>query len=708
MTWTPVGSLFATTSTSLTVAPTGTNQLALVAVVAESATVFCNGISGGNCTWTQIGTPFKGTTTAYYVSLWQGVSTASGSATATLAFSGTTPTIRAAGRMFSSSIGAWVVDKRGTIDAAATQTFTASTPTGAGELYFGFAYTVAGNLTAGSTSGYVYALDPNGNALCYDLACTSAAQAPVWAGGTDTIFGVDVLIIEGATLSGAAALSGSGSLSGAGVFAGAAGLSGSGTLSGTATATGFGGGAALSGIGALSGALTGTFTQSAALSGSGTLAATWIGLLQQPPAALAGLGTLGLSGVQLGYPAPLAGQGTLSVLQATGGLVFASPGATIPQAYPGSSQVAVAPPGSSNWIYLGTIGVVTALTYSFVCPGGADKMTCTVMVPATYRTQAFNPGWQVRVTRGGHVVWTGRLDEPVPSAAGWTLTAVGDGQRGTDFLALYTSTWPAAQPDEAVNQAIARGLPWVNPGIGSPAGAWFGQQVDSGAQTLTALLNLVTTRGQLTWYANSQPGGLPGTDISVFPLPSVPNRLLIVSDAAPRTLGGDINTIVIRYQATADTSSSGGTAATYGLVTATSAASVAAHGTIETFIDLSDVGVQSSGAAQAVGNNILAIYKRASFTQPITGHYGDLMTLGGVPIDPGTDQAATCCRAILTDYGYGGEVAPGSPIQFVTGAYEWNDYSQVFTLTPMALWDQSVTGMLSATNTVMTPITAAG
>ena len=223
-----------------------------------------------------------------------------------------------------------------------------------------------------------------------------------------------------------------------------------------------------------------------------------------------------------------------------------------------------------------------------------------------------------------------------------------------------------------------------------------------------SLLNLVCTRGGLTWYANSQPGGKPGTDISVFPLPTTPNRLLVVSDVAPRTLGGDINTIVIRYQATADTSSSGGTTATYGTVTATNTASVTAHGIIETFVDLSDVGVQTSAAAKAVGDKILAIYQRASFTQPISGHYGDLMTIGGVPIDPGTDQAATMCRAILADYGYGGEVAPGGPIQFVTGAYEWDDYAQVFTITPMVLLDQSLSGMLSATNTVMTPINAAG
>ena len=294
------------------------------------------------------------------------------------------------------------------------------------------------------------------------------------------------------------------------MFAAGAALAGSGSLSGTGThlhgLRGVGV-AALSGTGDLAGAGTGVFTQTSALAGQGTLSGVWIGVLQQPPVGLSGYGTLGVSGVVLSYPAALAGQGTLSVLQATGGLVFASPGAIVPQAYPGTSQVAVAAPGSQNWAYLNTFGAVTALVYSFICPGGADKLTCTLQVPATYRNQYLNPGWTVRVTRGGHIVWTGKLDKAVPSPAGWGVTAIGDGNRGTDFLALYTSNWPNSQPDESINNAIGRGLPWVNsPGVGSPAGAWFGQQVDTGGQTLTALLNLICTRGAAD-VVREQPAG---------------------------------------------------------------------------------------------------------------------------------------------------------------------------------------------------------
>jgi hypothetical protein len=407
--------------------------------------------------------------------------------------------------------------------------------------------------------------------------------------------------------------------------------------------------------------------------------------------------------------AGLTGVGTLSVPHVTGGLIAASGGSSTPQAYPLSSTVWVAPPGTPpQWVPLGSVGVMSALTYSFVLPGGADKMTCIIQAPATYRTQLFNPSWPVRITRGGHTVWTGKLDEPSSGSAGWTLTAVGDGNRGTDFLAIYTDAWPASQPDESINGAVSRGLPWVNPGVGSPAGMWLGQEVDSGAQTITTLLNLICSRGGLTWYANSQPGGQPGTDLSVYPLPTAVNRLLVSTTPVARTLGGDINSIWIRYQATADTSSSsGGTAATFAQTNVQNAADVAAHGVIETYIDLSDVGVMTAAAAQGVGYYVLAIYQRASFAGPFTGNYGQLMNTGGVPIDPGTDQAGTVCRAILTDYGYGGEVAPSAPPTFIVGAYSWDDLIMQFTITPMQTLDQSLTGLLSAANTALTPITVA-
>jgi hypothetical protein len=565
-----------------------------------------------------------------------------------------------------------------------------------------------------------------GIALAYGNS-TGGAEAGSWSlAGSAAEWGTLLAAFRlPAVLPGTASLSGSGTLAGTGAFQGTAALSGSGTLSGTGTSTGFGGGGVLSGTGTLGGTVTGTFLYTATISGTGALSAAGTAVLvftggastyaatyaatypgTPGPPVFSGSGTLSLSGVVLKFPAALAGQGTLAVLS-SGGLVFASPGAATPQAYPLSSQVAVAPVNTAQWQYLGTLGTVTALTYSFTCPGGCDKMTATIMVPAAYRTSLFNPGWRVQVTRGGHVVWTGKMDEPVPTSSGWNLTASGDGNRGTDFLAIFDHAWPSGEPDEAVNRAIAYGMPWVNPGIGNPPGAWFGQAVDTGAQTITAMLNLICTRGGLTWYVNSQPGGVPGSHLSVFPLPSVPSRLLVASTPVARTLGGDINTIWLRYEVTADNSTTGATAS-YAIAFVQNTASALAHGPIETYIDLSSAGVMTQAAAQAVGSYVLSIYQRASFAGPFTARYGQLTTTGGAPVDPGTDQAGTVCKLILTDFGYGGEVTPQFPVQFIVGSYSWDDLAQVATITPYQAIDQSLTGMLSLENTVLTPVAAAG
>jgi hypothetical protein len=532
-----------------------------------------------------------------------------------------------------------------------------------------------------------------------------AAQTLGWSANlpsSDGYVAAALEILATGSHSGTATLSGSGTLTAMGAFAGAAALAGSGTLTWSGSrvykAT------VLSGSGTLTGTRHGTAAGAAVLSGSGTL--TGAGAATRfRAAALSGSGTLAVPGYTLGVAAALSGTGTLTII-GTGGTVQASAGLSSPYARPGTSQVAVAPPGTQAWQYLGTLGLVTSLTYSFVMPGGADKLTCTVQVPASYRTQLLWPGWQVRVTRGGHVVWTGRLDEPVPSPSGWQVTAVGDGQRGQDFRAVYSSAWPSGEPDQAVNNAIARGLPWSNPGIGTPSGIWLGQAQDSGAGTVADLLNLACTRGGLTWYASSQPGGQPGTDLSVFPLPTAVNRLLVVTDPVPRTLGGDVNTIYIRYQsADASSSTSGNQQATFGTTSVQNAASVAAHGVTETYMDLSSAGTMSAGAAQAVGNNVLAIYQRASFAGPFTAARGQLLTAGGAPVDPGCDQAGTVVRLILTDYAYGGEVAPGSPVTFITGGYTWDDFAQKAAIAPYQSLDESLSGLLSMQSAILTPIT---
>jgi hypothetical protein len=371
---------------------------------------------------------------------------------------------------------------------------------------------------------------------------------------------------------------------------------------------------------------------------------------------------------------------------------------------PDASQLLTFKPDLSDRRLLGHEGHVTSLTYSFTLPGGPDQLTATLECAVTQRTPAIDPGRTVQVIRGGHVVWTGKMNEPSPAAAGWSLSAEGSGNYATDVLAVYTSTWPTSEPDQPINNAITRGLNWVNPGVGSPAGIWLGQAVDSGAQTVADLLNLACTRGGLTWHVNPQPNGQ--NILSVYALPTAVNRYLVCTTPAARTLSGNYNTIYIRYLVSSDTATSG-VAAVYGLTSVTNAADIAAHEPMETYIDLSNAGVLSAGGAQAIGNAALGVYQRATFAGPFTAAPGQLLTTGGQPVDLGTDQAGTVVQLILTDLGYGGEVTEQTPVSFLAGGYSYDDQAQIATITPFQSLNDSLTGLLSMESTVLTPITAA-
>lgn len=592
---------------------------------------------------------------------------------------------------------------------------------GAGSLVNGAGGTIPGSGGSGGGSGGTLN-HTGGPGAAGQITLTYTATT--LHSGAAALSGTGTMTIHTGSRFGGAALSGSGTLTASGLLAAAAALSGTGTLTAAGTSTGMAG-AALAGTGTITVGRKVTWGPPAVLSGTGVLSAHTVGfsaaslsgtgvlgtvLTREIKVQLSGSGALGAGQVVLGFSAHLAGTGQLSVSRVLGVVTAgASRGmVTTPQIWPGTSQVAICSPGGFQY-HLGRLGQVTALKYSYMYPGGADKMSATVMLPATFRHQMETPGWTVRIYRGGHQVWSGKLDEPVYSREGCSLTAVGTGNRGQDFLAIYSSTWPANQPDESINNAASRGLPWINQGVGQPAGAWFGQSVDSGAQTISALLNLICLRGGLGWYVNSQPGGQLGDDLTVAPVPTAPNRILIATSPVSRTLHGDINTIYLRYQITADSTDGSGnsTPATFGTVQVQNAASVAAHGELETFVDISDAGTMSSGQVQTVGNYILGIYQRASFAGPFTGKYGDLLTTGGYPIDPGTDQAGTMCRLIMTDFAYGGEVTPQFPVTFVTGSYEWDDFGCSFTITPYQSVNQSLTGLLSMENTLLTPIQAA-
>ena len=224
---------------------------------------------------------------------------------------------------------------------------------------------------------------------------------------------------------------------------------------------------------------------------------------------------------------------------------------------PGISTVVTTAPDGSDVRWLGSAGHVTGLKYAYTLPGGASSMSCLLQTEPNLRSSMLNPGRTVKIYRGGSCAWTGKLAEPQPGSDGWSISGAGTGTLGSNFVSKY-STWNA---DDPINQAISRGLPWTNPGIGGTSGLWLSQKQDDASQTITDFLNLITGNGALTWYVDR--AGV----LRVIPIPTVPTRLLVATTPAARTITADVNRLYVRYQATADNADTGA-AATYGVVSA--------------------------------------------------------------------------------------------------------------------------------------------
>ena len=217
--------------------------------------------------------------------------------------------------------------------------------------------------------------------------------------------------------------------------------------------------------------------------------------------------------------------------------------------------------------------------------------------------------------------------------------------------------------------------------------------MDSGAQDITSLLNLITSKGGLTWSVVTGPGG---NVLSVYQLPTTPNRILIATAPVAQSIADGADKIYIRYQATADTTK---VPATYGLTSVQQQSLIDAQGMRQDYMDLSSAGVISAGAAQATGNQVLKKFTRAGFTDAFSARYGQLTNMGGTPVDPGVFWAdgitAMVLRVLLADFAFAGEVIRG-PVQLMVGAYEWDDAALAATLTPAESSRRDFASLMSA------------
>jgi hypothetical protein len=189
---TPVGPLITSLgSSTVSVSPVSVGDLVLLHVVADGASP--TGISGGNCTWVQVGTTFTGTVNAGFGgAVYAGTATATGAATATVTFSAPPAESGIAGQEYHSSTGQWVFVAQANLDSTGSNTLPVLNPTGPGQLYSAYPVCLSGG-TAGQTPGYTYELDAFDNPYVFNPSCAQSPQAPT-LGNSGANFGIAVLM----------------------------------------------------------------------------------------------------------------------------------------------------------------------------------------------------------------------------------------------------------------------------------------------------------------------------------------------------------------------------------------------------------------------------------------------------------------------------------------------------------------------------------
>jgi hypothetical protein len=346
-----------------------------------------------------------------------------------------------------------------------------------------------------------------------------------------------------------------------------------------------------------------------------------------------------------------------------------------------ATQIATLLPDMTDKQYLGEIGHVVGPVYSYAYPGGPNQMSANLQIPPTSRPSALDPGRIVKLYRGGSEIWDGKLDEPSIGQSGWDISAHGAGTFGAEFAAYYTA-W---DQNNAVNWAIANeGLRWVNPGI--PSGVWLSEQPDNTSEMIDAMLNTMTIKAGYGWYVGRR------NVLKVDVLPTTPTRILIANEPVGRNLFGYFSKLWITYQSKADDTS--GTA-TYDVTYVENAAIRAKHGGMHARLDLSSAGVLTRAQAQNAGLAVMKRYQNASFGGSFSIRQGQLLTMGGTPVDIGCEQAGFVCQLVLAAGPFGGEVSPHANVQFICGGYEVDDPAGMATVSPMQLEANDLNALLT-------------
>lgn len=272
------------------------------------------------------------------------------------------------------------------------------------------------------------------------------------------------------------------------------------------------------------------------------------------------------------------------------------------------------------WLHsLGHVGDIKWSTRWGPVPCGPDLASCTVAVDPANDSTLLRLSGTFEVWSEGVKVFAGPVSG-VGRDFPRTIEARSWARRGGDFDAVDASGNPTTNPQTAVTQAIANGLPWSNPTVFSNAS--LGTDGNPTTQRVEALLNeWATTAGQ-RWGVDAEGAAFTATD------PTAPMWYLDASDLDIGVADDGLYTRVrARYFSAVDVN---GNPTSPQTVVANDTVGQAVYEAIEYPMNLTPLGMLSAATASAHASAQLNLLTVPQWLSRVTTNATRLRTPGGL------------------------------------------------------------------------------
>ncbi len=282
-----------------------------------------------------------------------------------------------------------------------------------------------------------------------------------------------------------------------------------------------------------------------------------------------------------------------------------------------AEQIVVTDPASGHRWRLDYLRRCFDLELEWAWSGGSSEATWKMQLGPDFTHPALRRGRLVEAQIGNAATWVGVLTEPDVGQDGtWSLRAEGAAAPGRRRLCLDALGNATTTPDVAIDQAIARGLPWRR--LTSLSAVPFAASDETIAlNRLGDLLDAWAEQEGKRW-------GI-GTDWSIYAAtdPTTPTWHMTPGSGTVGLADDDYaSDLYVRYQVDA---------LTYATVHAGDAAAAARWGTEEEPVDATRRGLMTSGDATLLASGLLALgAARLAWTAPVEPASRQI-TRGGVP-----------------------------------------------------------------------------